>query len=236
MFTLTAKIRGVKEKLATLRKSGFIPAVYYGGKEKSTAIAIDIPSFKKVWKGAGESSIITLKTDHGDIDSLLYEVQVDPVTGEPIHADFYTVDKDTEIHADVHFEFIGVSPAIKDLGGVLVKVLHEIEVKSLPRNLPHNIQVDISKLTELESHITVADIVFPKGVTTTEKSTEIIVLVSTPREEIIDEPVVPVDLSAIEVEKKGKKEEEGILVEEISQDKSQDKEEKGEKRSKEKRK
>src|SRR3989344_4257019 len=228
MFTLTAKVRGAKESPVTLRKSGFIPAVYYGKKDKSTPIAINTLSFKKVWKGAGQSSIITLETDHGGIDSLLYEVQVDAITGEPIHADFYAVDKNTEIYANVPFEFVGVSPAVKDLGGLLVKVLHEIEVKSLPKDLPHNITVDISSLSALDSHIALGDIKLPNGVTVSEKTTEIIVLVSTPREEVIDEPIVPVDLTAIEVEKKGKKEEEGIVegVEEatpIKSDKKSDK-------------
>ena len=193
MFTLTAKVRGAKESPVTLRKTGFIPAVYYGKKDKSTSVAIDMPSFKKVWKGAGESSIITLKTDHGEVDSLLYEVQVDAVTGEPIHADFYAVDKNTEIYANVPFEFVGISPAVKDLGGVLVKVLHEIEVKSLPKDLPHNITIDISSLLALDSQIAIGDIELPPGVTISEKPTEIIVLISAPREEVIDEPIVPVE-------------------------------------------
>lgn len=213
MFTLTAKVRDGKESPVKLRKTGFIPAVYYGKKEKSTPISVDSRDFKKVWKGAGESSIITLKTDHGDVDSLLYEVQVDPVTGEPTHADFYTVDKDTEIYANIPLEFVGVSPAVKDLGGVLVKVIHEIEVKSLPKNLPHNIEVDISTLLEINSHISVSDLKLPHGVTTTENATETVVLVSAPKEEKFDEPVVPIDLSAIEVEKKGKTEEEGVATE-----------------------
>ena len=119
---------------------------------------------------------------------------------------------------------------MKDFGGVLVKVLHEIEVKSLPRNLPHNIQVDISKLAELESHVTVADLNLPSGVTTTEKLTEIVVLVSTPKEEVLDEPVAPVDLSAIEVEKKGKQEEEGTA--EGTEDTMTDKPEKSNKSDK----
>ena len=185
-----------------------VPAVYYGNKEKSTPIAIDAISFKKVWKKAGESSIITIKTDKGEIDSLLYEVQVDPVTGEPIHADFYAVDKDTEIYANVPLEFTGVSPAVKDLGGTLIKVLHEMEVRSLPKDLPHSIQVDISSLDTLESRISVKDLTLPRGVSTTENQNEIVAAIAAAREEE-EEPIVPIDLSSIEVEKKGKKEEEG---------------------------
>jgi len=208
MFSLTAKARAIKENLEKLRKGGFVPAVYYGKKEKSTPIAVDRMTFKKVWKEAGESSIITLKTDHGNVDSLLYEVQVDPVTGEPIHADFFTVDANTEIHANVPLEFVGISPAVKDLGGILVKVLHEIEVKTLPKDLPPKIEVDISSLKELKAHITVADLALPRGVTTTENAAEIVALIEEAREEE-EAPVAPIDLSQIEVVEKGKKEEEG---------------------------
>ncbi len=213
MFTLTAKLRGGKESPNKLRKQGMVPAVYYGKKEKSTSISVDKILFKKVWKGAGESSIITLKTDKGSVDSLLYEVQVDVVTGEPIHADFYVVDKDTIIRANVPLEFTGVSPAVKDLGGTLIKVLHEIEVKSLPKDLPHKVTVDVSSLAELTSHITVADLKLPAGVTATLKPAEIVALIEEARLEVVEEPVAPIDLSLIEVEKKGKKEEEGEATE-----------------------
>lgn len=209
MFSLQAKSRVGKTDTIKLRKQGLVPAVFYGKKEKSTPISVEKVSFKKIWKEAGESSIITLKTEKGDIDSLLYEVQVDVVTGEPIHADFYTVDKDTVIHANIPLEFIGSSPAVKDLGAILVKVMHEIEVKSLPKDLPHKIEVDLSSLAVIDSQITVADLKLPHGVTTTEKSTEIVALVEEAREEE-ELPVAPIDLSSIEVEKKGKKDEEGV--------------------------
>ncbi|MEK7662428.1 MAG: 50S ribosomal protein L25 [Patescibacteria group bacterium] len=212
MFTLDATIRDGKQSPMSLRKKGMVPAVYYGKKEKSVPIAIDSIAFKKIWKKAGESSIITIKTGKGEIDSLLYEVQLDVVTGEPIHADFYAVDKDTEIYANVPLEFVGVSPAVKDLGGTLVKVLHEMEVKSLPKDLPHSIQIDISSLDTLESRISVKDLKLPKGVSTTENPNEVVASVAAAREEE-EEPVAPIDLSSIEVEKKGKKEEEGAAPE-----------------------
>ncbi|MDP3958017.1 MAG: 50S ribosomal protein L25 [bacterium] len=209
MFILTAKVREGKESPTALRRKGFVPAVYYGKKEQSTPIAVDAASFKKVWKEAGESSIITLKTEKGEIDSLLYEVQADPVSGEPVHADFYAVDANTEIHANVPLEFTGVSPAVKDLGATLVKVLHEMEVKSLPRDLPPKIVVDISSLVDLESRITVADLKIPKGVTTTLHQADIVASLAAEREEEPEPVPEAIDLSAIEVEKKGKAEEEG---------------------------
>lgn len=208
MFSLEATARNIKNRPDGLRRKGVLPAVFYGGKKEATPVAIDMAAFKKVWKGAGESTLISLSTPSGKIDTLLHDVQLDPVTGEPLHADFYVVDKDVAIEVDVPLEFVGVSPAVKDLGGILVKVLHDIGVKTLPGSIPHGIEVDISKLATLDDVITVADLPFPKGVEPTEKPTEIVAAVSVAKEEE-EAPPAPIDLSAIEVEKRGKEEEEG---------------------------
>lgn len=207
MFELEIEERDVKANLADVRKSGRIPAVFYGPKAKSTSFFIDKVQFKKVLKDAGESSIVRLKGASGNTDVLVHDVQYEPIRHEPVHVDFYVVEKDKKTQVEVHLEFIGESPAVKDLGGILVKVLHEIEVEALPQDLPHNINVDISTLTAIDGHITVKDIVMPKGVTAITKGEEIVALVSEAAKEE-ETPVASIDLSSIEVEKKGKKEEE----------------------------
>ena len=108
---------------------------------------------------------------------------------------------------DIPLEFVGISPAVKDLGGNLVKVLHELKISAEPQNLPHSISVDISKLATFDDQILASDIVLPAGVDLVELPTEVVASVSEPKAE---EPVesAPVDLSSVEVEKKGKKEEE----------------------------
>ena len=113
-----------------------------------------------------------------------------------------------KIRIAVPLEFIGISPAVKDLGGVLMKILHEIKVKAEPANLPHQIEVNISQIAELEGQILAKDIVMPKGVELAEHLEEVIVTVATPKAEKVEEEA-PADLSQIEVEKKGKSEEEG---------------------------
>ena len=75
----------------------------------------------------------------------------------------------------VPLEFIGISPAVKDLGGVLMKILHEIKVKAEPSNLPHQIEVDISSIVELEGQILAKDISLPKGVELMEHAEEVVV-------------------------------------------------------------
>src|SRR5207253_3194096 len=113
------------------------------------------------------------------------------------------------VQVKVPLEFMGIAPAEKNGLGVLVKVLHEVEIEALPKDLPHSISVDVSPLETLEHQIHVKDLVVSKSITMITAPDEVIALVSAVREEVVEEPAV--DLSAIEVEKKGKKdtEEEG---------------------------
>jgi large subunit ribosomal protein L25 len=207
MLTLKGELRDPKMKLAALRAEGFIPAVFYGHKEKTTPCVFPLNMFKKAWKEAGESTVITLEMPKGKVNALIQEVQVDPIKGQPVHADFYVIEKGHEVTVHTPIEFIGISEAVKTLGGSLVKVLHELEVKALPENLPHSFTVDISSLANLDSQILAKDIELPKGVTLVTGSDDVVAAIAVAKDEPIEAPVM--DLSAIEVEKKGKKEEEG---------------------------
>ena len=164
--------------------------------------------FKKVWHKAGESSAVELTVDGKKVDVLIQDVQTHPVNDEPIHVDFLAIDMNKKITVNVPLEFVGVSPAVKSGTGNLVKVMHEMEVEALPKDLPQNLIVDISSLVDTTSQLTVGDIKLPQGVRATAEATEIVASIIEQKEEVIEE-TVPVDLSAIEVEKKGKKEEEG---------------------------
>ncbi|PIQ66408.1 MAG: 50S ribosomal protein L25 [Candidatus Zambryskibacteria bacterium CG11_big_fil_rev_8_21_14_0_20_42_18] len=206
MLTLKAETRDIHTKPEIVRKGGKIPAVFYGKKEASTPISIGKVEFLKVWREAGESSVVTLETPEGVKESLIQDVDLDPITGNPRHADFYVFEKGHKVEVELPLEFIGVSPAVKDLGGILVKVIHELEVIAMPKDLPHNIEVDIGSLSNFEDQILAKDIVLPQGVELKENPEEVVALVSAPREEK-EEEVAPVDLSQIEVEKKGKEEE-----------------------------
>lgn len=205
MLTLKAEIRDTHTKPETVRKAGKIPAVFYGKKEASTPISVPKIDFLKIWKEAGESSVVTLETPEGNKESLIHAVDLDPITSVPRHADFYVFEKGHKVEVELPIEFIGVSPAVKDLGGMLVKVLHEIKVEAMPKDLPHNINIDISALANFGDQILAKDITLPTGVKLKEHQEEVIALVSAPREEKVEEEeAAPVDLSTIEVEKKGK--------------------------------
>ncbi|MFA6476178.1 MAG: 50S ribosomal protein L25 [Candidatus Paceibacterota bacterium] len=208
MFKLSAKTRDISgKKVSGLRDGGEMPAVIYGGKDDTKNILVNTIEFKKVFKGAGESSIVTLDLDGKKTDTLVHEVQFNPVTDEPVHADFYIVSQDKEIEVDVPLVFEGVPPAVKELGGSLIKVLHELPISALPKNLPHDIKVDVSVLVAMDSQILVSDLKLPAGVTATVEGDEVVASITEAGEEVVEE-AAPVDLSAIEVEKKGKTEEE----------------------------
>ena len=204
--TLNVKKR---EKVSNeaLRKVGEIPAIFYGKKEESTSISVKLNDFIKVWREAGESSVITLKGDIGEKDALVYDVDIDPLTNTPRHADFYVFEEGHELEVNVPLEFVGTSPAVKEMGGTLVKVIYEITIKAMPKNLPHELEVDIGGLVDFESQILAKDVKLPEGVTLVEKPEEVIALVEEIKEEVEEAPA-EIDLSSIEVEKKGKQEEE----------------------------
>ncbi|OGI85981.1 hypothetical protein A3A05_02615 [Candidatus Nomurabacteria bacterium RIFCSPLOWO2_01_FULL_41_12] len=211
MFVIKADKRDMGVKLNVLRKAGRIPAVFYGAGKENTPISISNTEFKKIWRQAGESSAVKVSTGNTDVDVLIHEVQVDPVTSEPIHVDFLAIDMKKKIKVKVPLEFTGVSGAVKSGIGNLVKVLHEIEIEALPADLPHNLAVDISPLETLENQVFVSDIKLPSGVVAITHGGDVVASIVAQVEEK-EEVAPPVDLSAIEVEKKGKKEEEGEIA------------------------
>lgn len=208
MLKIQAQTRPINNKLDALREDGLLPAVFYGMGKKSTPISIDEREFAKIWKEAGESKPVTLETPEGRIDTLIHEIQFDPVTSKPIHADFLAIDVNKAVQVKITLEFIGNSEAVKG-GGILVKVLHELEVEGLPKDLPNKIEVDISKLATKDDVVLVKDLALPAGVKATAKAEEIVASIALAKEEKEEVVAAPVDLSQIEVEKKGKKEEEG---------------------------
>lgn len=207
MITLKVEKRDKKENLAEIRKGGKIPAVFYGKKEASTPIKLPFAIFEKTLKEAGESTILHLEGQGIDVDVLIHDVDLDPVTDKPRHADFYAIEKGKKLSIKIPLEFVGVAPAVKDLGGILVKVMHEVEIEALPKDLPHKLEVDISGLNTFDSIITAESIKLPEGVALKVKPEEVVASVYEPKEEVVE--TAPVDLSTIEVAKKGKEAKEG---------------------------
>jgi large subunit ribosomal protein L25 len=179
-----------------------MPAVIYGPKHESEAIVIKLTDFTRILRDEGESSVVEITGMGAPFQVLIHEVDRNPVTGLPRHADFYAIKKGAKVNVAVPITFVGESPAVK-AGASLVKVMHELEIESDPANLPHDIEVDISTLVEIGDQIHVSDIKLPKGVVAMVDAEEVVVLTQEVAVEA-EEPATGPDMDAIEVEKKGK--------------------------------
>jgi len=184
MNELKATVRNILgKKVKTLRQEGFLPSVLYGEGVPSQSIAVPYRDFEKVYKKAGESTLITLYINHSFYNVLIHDIFYDPLKGVPLHADFYAVRMDKMIRTMVPIEFFGESQAVKNEGGILIKVTQELEVEALPKDLPHSLRADISILSFLESKLLVKNIILPQDVKIFAGLGEIVAIVETPRSE-----------------------------------------------------
>ncbi len=208
---LTAKKRAATGKgLQTLRQAGAMPAIVYGPKQPAIAVEVPLKEFEKALKEAGESTVVMLALDGTDVPVLIHDVDRDPVSDMPRHADFYAIVKGQKVEVAVPIKFIGVAPAVKELNGNLVKALRELTVKADPMNLPHEFTVDVSGLDALDKPIFAKDVPLPAGVELATHEEDVVALVVAAEEEPAPEAVAAPDMSAIGIsEERGKKEEEG---------------------------
>ncbi len=159
-----------------------IPAVMYGKDIKSSNLWVDVVAFEKMFASAGTNTVVSLKVEGAEpVNVLVYDFQTDPITDDFIHVDFYVVNMNEEVEAEIPLVFKGVSAAVKELGGTLVKNNDILLVRALPANLPHEVEVDISKLATFEDIITVADITVGDNVKIVLEDDAIIASVTAPR-------------------------------------------------------
>ncbi len=214
MLTLSAKIRkDLKKKVKKLREKEILPAILYGPKIKNIPLEINLKEFEKTEKETGESSFILLKVGDKNYQVLIKEIQRDQITGKPIHVDFYQPSLKEEIEVIVPLIFEGEAPAVKELGGTLVKNISELKIKALPKKLPHEIRVNIESLKTFEDHILIKNLKLPEGVKVLRGPEEIVVSVLPP-EKVEEELAKPLEEKIEEVEKIEKKPKEEVLKEE----------------------
>jgi large subunit ribosomal protein L25 len=172
---LKAKKRTVIGKqVKNLRRAGLIPAIVYGGGEEPINIELDALDTTKVITQTSASTLISLKVGRKNHRVLLRDIQYDVIKRTPIHVDFLRVEMDTAIRTTVPIDFIGEAPGVKELGGVLVTGLIELEIEALPGDLPDKVTVDLEVLEEIDSVITVADIFIGEGVDVLTESEEVV--------------------------------------------------------------
>lgn len=192
-------------KVSALRKEGLVPAELYGNGKENEHLTINAKEFAKLLKAAGESTVITLVVGKEKTPVLIHDVETDSISDAILHVDFYAVNMNEETETEVEIEFVGESMAVKAQGGVLVKSMHEIEVRALPANLPHGIEVDLSVLANIHDSIHVKDLKVAKGVTLLADPEAV---VATVIEQETEEETTPMTVADVKVEGEDKKKEE----------------------------
>jgi len=197
--------------LPAIREEGKVPGVMYGPGKEHSVIKVDSLTLQKLYDQVGESLLVDVVVDGKDpIKALISDMQIDPLSREPIHVDFYLVDMTKKIQTDVDLEFVGVSAAIKNLGGTLLRVRDSIEIEALPDKLIGSIVIDISQLETFEDMIRIKDLDIPEGIEVLDGENLMVAKIEAPRTEeemaALDEEITD-DLEGVEVE--GAKDEEG---------------------------
>lgn len=172
------------QKAKDLLNDGFVPGIVYGHGIENVAVQISARDFSKIFNEAGESSLLSLKIDGKDFGNvIIHDYQCDPLTGDFIHFDLHKVRMDEKITAHIDVVLNGESPAVKDLGGILVVGHDSIEIKCLPSDLIHEVEVDISVLKTFDDMIRVKDLLISDVIEVLSEEDDVLVSVEPPRSE-----------------------------------------------------
>lgn len=202
---LSAQKREKNEKMA----ADSLAAVVYGKGLENRSIKLNRIEFDKVFLQAGETNLINLDIAGEVARVLVKDMQKDPIKDFVTHVDFYEVNMKEKVTADIPLKFIGESKAVKELGGILIKEVHEIKVECLPSDLVDHLVVDITSLETLDAVIKIGDIKLPSGMELLLDPETIVALIAEPKvqeEEVA--PEVEEEAKTAEAEKKDEKKEE----------------------------
>ncbi|OGD84968.1 hypothetical protein A2165_04570 [Candidatus Curtissbacteria bacterium RBG_13_40_7] len=156
---LTAQVRKVfGRKVKSLRKEDFIPAHVFGHKIKTIHVQVKAGEFSKVFDKVGETGIVDLSVDGEKRPVLIRNLQIHPVTDQPLHIDFYQVNLTEKVKVNVPIEVVGESPAVEKKIGLLLTPVSEVEIEALPADIPEKIEIDISKLANVGDETKVKDL------------------------------------------------------------------------------
>jgi large subunit ribosomal protein L25 len=210
---LKAEVRQITGKqVARLRRQGYVPAVVYGNNTENDLIQIEAKALRKVLGQAGTHQLIALQVGNKRPRmTLARDIQIDTVKRSYMHVDFYAVNMKEKVTAEVPVILEGVSPAVKDLNGILVQGLNEIEIECLPSDLIAAIEVNIEGLAEFDDMITVADLKVPSSITILSDPESMVAKVEPPRVEeeiVVEEAPAAAEPEVLTAAKEQKEEEE----------------------------
>lgn len=188
-ISLDVSTRDGAMKAKALLARDLIPLQFYGRGVENRSLQVDYQSFRKVYRVAGNNTVIEMNIDGKEkINVLVQDVQYDPVKDTFKHVDLMNVRMDEVITAKVPLEFVGMSLAVKEMSGTLMPHLNEVEVKCLPKDLIHSIEVSIDPIVDFNSFVRVKDLVVPEAVEITNDPEDVVVTAVPPRVE--EEPEV----------------------------------------------
>ena len=172
-----------------LRTTGVVPGVLFGKSIGSIPVQLDAKALDALYRQAGRTSVVKVSVDGGQPTSaIIKSVQRNPLSGRALHVDLFAVDLTQEMLADIPLTFIGSSHAVDMEGAILFTSLDHLKVRGLPGDLPHEIEVDLAPLVDLEATIHVRDLVVDTRVTVVNDPDDLVAKVTPPREEEV-EPV-----------------------------------------------
>ncbi len=180
------------KKVRFLRRGGLIPCNIYGHGVDSLPVQVDVRGLSHLLSRAGGTDLISIKMDGAVSPAkvLIRDVQRNPLTGDPIHVDFYQVRMTEKLKAEVPLVFIGEAPAMKLKNVSLLHSLTSLQIEALPDDLPHNIEVDISGLAEADQALHVKDIKVGSKITVLTDAEQMVIKVAEMRKVVEEAPAV----------------------------------------------
>ena len=157
--------RAGKGAARATRRQGLVPAVIYGGSQEASLIALEPKILVALMHDpAFKTNIFEVEINGKKQRTMAMDVQLDPVSDKPLHADFRRIEKDTVVRVPIPVRFLneGASPGIK-LGGVVNVVRHDIEVRGKPDDLPDHIDIDLTGL-KIGDSVHIDSVTLPKGI------------------------------------------------------------------------
>src|SRR6185312_2578123 len=143
------------------RHAGRVPAVVYGHGSDPLSVSVEVKALDELMH-AGRNQLIEAHVDGRTDTVLLREVQRDPVARRVIHVDFQRVSRTEKIHSTLRIVTVGVARGVKDMGGVLDVISHQLEIVGPADQVPDHLEVDVSDLG-LHDHVTAAQVPLPDG-------------------------------------------------------------------------
>ena len=166
-----------------LRRDGRVPAVLYGKDMEAVAISLDAMEVEHLFQVISTDNTIVDLQIEGEKEAhqtLVREIQSHPHRYELVHIDFLRIQQDVAVDVDVPVELIGTPVGVKQHGGVLEQIVHELPVRCLPSLIPEIIEVEVSAL-DIEDSLHLSDLTLPEGVEAMIDLDRTLCLVSAPR-------------------------------------------------------